>query len=217
MNRQGHRNLIHHALVETPGGIVEHRHLLPDEFDLLVDGEEGFGVAPLLAHVEACPACRAGIEARRRLVAALERLPRLDPSPLFAYHVMTRVRVFEPWYVAALDTVRRFVPRSRPARVLAGATASLVATVLTAATLLIASRLDAALFLANVATEQVRTSAMSAAGSLLLSALGDGLVAALRGSGATGVAIALTSFVGTVIVAAVSLRAVTAASRRRRS
>jgi len=196
---------------------VEHRHLLPDEFDLLVDGGEGFGVAPLMAHVEECPDCRTGIEGRRRVVAALERLPHLEPSPLFAYHVMAQVPVFEPWYVAALDTVRRFVPRSRPARVLAGATASLVATVLTAATLLIASRLDAALFLANVATEQVRSSAMSAAGSLLSSALGDGLIATVRGSGATGVAIALTSFLLTVTVAAVSLRAVTAASRRRRS
>ena len=33
------------------------RHLLPDEIDLLVDGEAGFGGAPLKAHVRGCAEC----------------------------------------------------------------------------------------------------------------------------------------------------------------
>ena len=52
------------ALVRGTRGIVNHRHLLPNEIDLLVDGEAGFGVAPLRAHVAECDECRA--QARRR-------------------------------------------------------------------------------------------------------------------------------------------------------
>ena len=38
---------------------LHHRHLRPDEIDLLLDGEDGFGVAPLRAHVESCSSCQA--------------------------------------------------------------------------------------------------------------------------------------------------------------
>ena len=52
---------------------MEHRHLLPDEIDHLLDGEAGFGVAPLMGHVEACSACRAELAEARQIVSALER------------------------------------------------------------------------------------------------------------------------------------------------
>ena len=42
---------------------MNHRHLLPDEIDLLLDDEVGFGVAPLKAHIRDCADCRA--QARR--------------------------------------------------------------------------------------------------------------------------------------------------------
>ena len=35
---------------------MQHRHLLPNEIDLLVDGDTGFGVQPLREHVAAPPA-----------------------------------------------------------------------------------------------------------------------------------------------------------------
>ena len=95
---------------------MEHRHLLPDEIDQLLDGEAGFGVAPLQAHVESCAACRAELAEARQVVSALERLPHLATSPLFADRVMSQVQVFEPWHVAALDSVKQWVPASRSAR-----------------------------------------------------------------------------------------------------
>lgn len=194
---------------------MEHRHLLPDEVDLLVDGEEGFGVAPLAAHVERCSQCRAAVEKQRHLVVSLERLPHLTPSPLFAYHVMREVHVFEPWHVAALDSVRRFVPRSQPAKVLAMATASVVAVTMSLATLWIGTRLDAVAFLANVVSERLRIGATGMAGSLVASTVGDGAAAAFRGSGVVGIAVLLTAFMLTVLVAAFGLRAVTSTRRRR--
>ena len=103
---------------------MQHRHLLPDEIDQLLDGETGFGIAPLEAHVRECEQCRAELEAERQVVAAVEELPRLAPSPLFADHVVAQVNVYEPWDVAVRDAaagwVQRFVPQSRPLRTLAG-------------------------------------------------------------------------------------------------
>ncbi len=195
---------------------MEHRHLLPEEIDQLVDGEEGFGAAPLQAHVAECADCRALVDAQRGVVGALERLPHFSPTPLFAYHVMRDVTVFEPWHVAALDAVRRFVPRSRPARVLASATAGVMAVAVTAMVLWIGTRLDAALFVANVVTERIRVATMGAAGSFVSSALGDGAIALVRGRGDSAIALALSAFLVTVVVAAFGLRAVAATSRRRR-
>jgi hypothetical protein len=196
---------------------VEHRHLLPDEFDLLVDGEEGFGVAPLAAHVEGCATCRAEVAARRQVVAVLERLPHIDPSPLFAYRVMTKVQVFEPWYVPALDAARRFLPRSRLARVVAGTTAASVAVAMSVATVWVLTRLDVAAFLLTVATGRL-TNAVTAAGrAILTAALGDGVISAIRPTGAPGAAAATALFLVVVLAAAFSLRAVTAASLRRRA
>lgn len=195
---------------------MNHRHLLPDEIDLLVDGEEGFGVAPLAAHVAACPDCSAEVEAQRQLVGALERLPQLAPSPLFSHRVMAQVQVFEPWHVAALDSLRRLLPQSRPGRILAGATAGLVAFTLTLATVLIVTRIDAVAFLATVATEHLRSSLVSAAGSVMATLFGEGAVEALRTGGTSGTAVVLTAFLLTVLVSAFALRAVASASRRRR-
>ena len=110
---------------------MEHRHLLPDEIELLVDGEEGFGTAPLVAHIERCEQCRIELDAQKRVAAELERLPHFMPSPLFAYKVLKSVQVFEPWQVTAADTARRFVPQSRLGRVFAGAAAALIGTTMT--------------------------------------------------------------------------------------
>lgn len=190
---------------------MEHRHLTPQEFDLLVDGEEGFGIAPLAAHVAGCVTCRTELEAQERLVGELERLPHFTPSPLFAYRVMREVQVFEPWHVAAMNTVRRFVPRSRPARVFAAGVAGVMAMTLTLATVWMATRLDAVLFLAGVTLEQMRGVASAAVASFVNAAFGQTAVSA-----ETGFAIAASGFVLAVIVSAIGLRAVAAASRRRR-
>jgi hypothetical protein len=192
---------------------VDHRHLTPQEFDLLVDGEEGFGISPLLAHIEECVTCRTELEAHQQLVGSLERLPHLTPSPLFAYHVMREVQVFEPWHVAAKNAVQRFIPQSRPARVLAAGMAGAVATTLTIATVWLASRLDAVAFLVTLGAERLRGVGTQAVNGFVSSALGTNGLAL---SGDTRIAVAASGFLVAVAVSAFGLRALAAASRRRR-
>jgi anti-sigma factor RsiW len=195
---------------------VEHRHLLPDEIDQLLDGEAGFGVAPLVAHVETCPECRAELAEARQVVNALERMPHFAPSPLFSERVMARVQVFEPWHVTALDTAKRWLPASRPTRALAlGATLvfALIASVLA---VWITVRLDAFLFFVGVAAQRARVAFFDAAGSAIAETFGSGALDALRAGGTTA-AIGITGFLALVILAAVGLRALVATARRRRA
>src|SRR3954454_20962096 len=95
---------------------MNHRHLLPNEIDLLVDGEAGFGVAPLRAHIDECAECRAQFEDARIVVDALEALPHFAPDSRLADRVMSQVPVFVPAHVAARDSVSRWVPQAGPAR-----------------------------------------------------------------------------------------------------
>lgn len=192
---------------------MEHRHLTPQEIELLVDGEEGVGMAPLAAHIEECVTCRTELEAQEQLVTTLEQMPHFTPSPLFAYRVMRKVEVFEPWHVAALNSIQRFVPRSKPARVLAAGLAAVVATILTAGTVWMASRLDTVVFLAGVAAERMRGLGSQAVGGFVSSALGQPGIAIPGGS---GLALAASAFLVAVAVSAFGLKALTAVSRRRR-
>jgi hypothetical protein len=190
------------------------RHLLPDEIDLLLDGEAGFGVAPLKAHVRSFPECAAELESARLVVAELEALPHLAPSPLFAERVMAQVQVFEPWHVALLDSVRRFVPQSRPARVLAGAGAVSIASVLTLALLWLGARLDILTMLGGTALDRAQVAARGMLGDAVAAMLGDPATGLLGST--TGVALLATTFVIGLVVAAAGLRAVAASSRRSR-
>ena len=192
---------------------MEHRHLTPQEIDLLVDGEEGVGVAPLMAHIEECVTCRTELEDQQQLVTTLEQMPHYTPSPLFAFRVMREVQVFEPWHVTAVNSVKRFVPRSRPARVLAAGLAGIAATTLTAGAVWMASRLDAVAFLAGVALERTRGVGTQAVSGFVSSALGSTAPAL---SGNMGLAVAASGFLAAVAIAAFGLRAIAAASRRRR-
>ena len=91
---------------------MNHRHLLPNEIDLLVDGEAGFGVAPLRAHVAECDECRARLDDAMIVVDALEALPHFAPDSRLADRVMAQVPVFVPVHVAARDSVFRWLERS---------------------------------------------------------------------------------------------------------
>jgi hypothetical protein len=126
---------------------------------------------------------------------------------------MREVQVFEPWHVAAMNSVQRFVPRSRPARVMAAGLAGVVAMTLTAGTVWMASRLDAVAFLAGVALERMRGVGTQAMSGFVSSALGQ-TTPALGGD--TRIALAATGFLSAVAVSAFGLRAIAAASRRRR-
>jgi hypothetical protein len=195
---------------------VEHRHLLPDEIDIVVDGEAGFGVAPLVAHVEHCARCRSEVEAMRSVVRSLEDIPHFAASPRFAERVMAQVQVFEPWYVTAADNAKRWLPQSTPARVAAAAMLAVTGLVLSISAVWLAVRADAMLFFFNVAAARVRSTVLAVVGNAVADLFGQSGVDALRASGSVGAVIALTGFLVALVIAALGLRALAGVSRRRR-
>lgn len=194
---------------------MEHRHLLPEEIDLLLDGEVGFGVQPLRAHVRGCDLCRRELEDARALVRELETLPHLAPSPRFAESVMARVQVIEPVHVAAVQTARRWMPQSRPLRVVAGAAAVAVASVLSMVSLWVFGNLESLAFFGSLVLDRTRDGILASLGSALAGAFGPGAVDALRASGPAGLAITAIALLLAIAAAAFGLRAVATASRRR--
>ena len=195
---------------------MEHRHLLPDEIDQLIDGEAGFGLAPLMAHVDVCTKCRAELAEARQVVSALERLPHLAPGPRFSDRVMAQVQVFEPWHVAALDTVKQWVPSSRPARLIGVAATAVFALVVSVVAVWIAVRFDAFMFFFDLAGQRARAALFDAVGGAIADTFGAAAVDALRAGGMTA-AIGVTGFLALVVLAAVGLRTLVATARRRRT
>jgi hypothetical protein len=190
------------------------RHLLPEEIDLLLDGEVGFGTPPLKAHVRSCVTCSRELESARVLVRTLEHLPHIAASPLFAGRVMSRVQLFVPWHVALLDTVRGLIPQSRPLRVAAGAVFATMAIALTALSLWAFTRIDAVLFTADLVVDRARSAAFGALGGALTALLGDAARPLLAG-GALGLAAAALLLVVTGAAAATMLRAAAVRARER--
>ena len=195
---------------------MNHRHLLPNEIDLLLDGEVGFGVAPLRAHVDECEDCQARLARSRRVVDVLEDLQHFAPSPRFADRVMAQVQIVEPWHVAVLDTARRFVPRSAPMRGLMTATASAVALALTSGAVWLALHADLAVYSFNLAAGRARTVLMDSAASVIGTAFGQSGLDALRSSGLRGLALGAGVMVVAVGGAAFGFRALASSSRRSR-
>ena len=192
------------------------RHLNPDEIDLLLDGEVGFGVTPLKAHVRRCAQCQAELDEARALTTALEHLPHFAPSPLFAERVMSQVQVFEPAHVAAGNAVRRWLPQSRPARILAGVGAGGVGLALSVLTLWLAARLDVLVFLGDLLGERAGRAILAGLSGTVGAAFGQPAVDALRTSGTFAVALALAGLLVAIAVAALGLRAAASASAARR-
>lgn len=195
---------------------MQHRHLLPNEIDLLLDGEVGFGVAPLQAHVAECEDCQARLARSRKIVEALENLPRLAPRPQFADRVMSHVQVVEPWHVAALDAARHFVPQSATMRGVMAATASAVALALTSGAVWLGLHADLAAYSFNFAAGRARGAVLDAAASLVGTAFGQSGLDALRSSGLRGLALGTGVMVVAVGGAAFGFRALASSSRRSR-
>ena len=195
---------------------MNHRHLLPNEIDLLLDGDVGFGVAPLRAHLATCERCTAELEDARAVVDALDHLPHFSPSPLFAERVMARTQIFQPWHVAALDTVRKAVPQRGPARVLVGVAASTMALILTTLTVFLVTRIDALVFLGQLGLQRGREAVLGGLDAVVGALLGDAGIGALQASGTTGIALAIAAVLASGALAAGGLRAAVSASRRNR-
>ena len=194
---------------------MNHRHLLPNEIDLLVDGEAGFGVAPLRAHVAECDECRARLDDARIVVDALEDLPHFAPDSRLADRVMAQVPVFVPAHVAARDSVTRWLPQSGPARAAAAIVGTSIAGLLTVAMVWLASRGDAAVFATSLFADRVQSLVMGTARDLAFSLLGESAVSALQASGMLGVTLLVLGFLGTAVGTILGLRRLATASSRR--
>ncbi|MCU0619015.1 MAG: hypothetical protein MUF40_03800 [Gemmatimonadaceae bacterium] len=187
------------------------RHLLPDEFDLLLDGESGFGVSQLQGHLRECPTCREEFAMMRRFVDALEELPELAPARPLADRVMANVHVFVPWHVAARDWVAGWLP-THPALRIATAGAATVATGASTGALVWGwTQRDQWVAQGWLAQDQLRTVALDAAAGAAGAVLGPlatalpGGTAALLGAAAGGLGLAIGA--GVVTLRAVAARA----------
>jgi hypothetical protein len=193
---------------------MNHRHLLPNEIDLLVDGEAGFGVAPLRAHIQECPDCRERLDDARIVVEALEALPHFAPDSRLADRVMAQVPVFVPAHVAARDSVRRWLPQSAAARVAALAVAGSAAFTLTIGMVWLALQGDLMVFVTGMLGERVRVAVVSAARDLAVALLGDAALSALQGLGAMGAVLLLFAFLAAAVGTVAGIRRLAVASRR---
>jgi hypothetical protein len=193
---------------------MNHRHLLPNEIDLLVDGEAGFGVAPLRAHIDECAECREQVEDARIVVDALEALPHFAPDSRLADRIMAQVPVFVPAHVAARDSVARWVPRGAPARAAAAAIFTSAAGVLTLGLIWLATQGDAAVFMTGLLGDRLRGVVVGAARDLAVSLLGESALAALQATGAIGISLLLAGFVLTAFGTVAGIRRLAAAGRQ---
>ena len=196
---------------------MQHRHLLSNEIDLLLDGEAGFGVAPLRTHVDGCAECRTRLDEARVVADALECLPHYAPRPGFADRVLSQVQIVEPWHVAALAIARRFVPESRPLRLLAMAGASVASVAISASAAWIALSTDLTVASATVLTARLRDAVLSGAAQGLEAIVGAGAAGALRANGAMAVAAGGFALLAAVAAAAFGFRALASVSRQRGS
>lgn len=174
------------------------RHLLPDELDLLLDGETGFGVQQLTAHLRDCAQCSDELAALRTFVMDIETLPELAPVGRFADRVMHEVHVFEPWHVAIRTSVAGLLPSSPVARIAAGTALTGAASLVTGVAAWGWAHRETTVFVGGLVTERARLGVFES-----LNATAHALVGPL---GATfGSGLALLGVAGGTLLAGVGL------------
>lgn len=188
------------------------RHLLPDELDLLLDGETGFGVQQLTGHLRDCAQCRDELAALRAFVLGLETLPEMAPAGGFADRVMLEVHVFEPWHVAIRTSVAGWMPASPAMRFAAGTALTSAATLVTGAAVWAWAHREPAVFVGGLVTERAREglfASLTAAAQTLVGPLGS-----TWGSGLPLFAVAGATLLTGAGLGFLGLRAVAARARR---
>ena len=196
---------------------MNHRHLLPNEIDLLLDDEVGFGVNPLRAHIRDCVDCRTRVDEARVVMDALEDVPHFAPSYSFGDRVMSQVPIFVPWHVTARQNALKWLPQSRSARLVVGTLATASASVLTAVILWVVTQTDALQLVGGFAGDRVRSLLLDAARAVLTTVFGDQTFAMIQRTGSFGIAAALLGLAAVAAGSAVALRAVAVASDHRRA
>jgi hypothetical protein len=197
---------------------MNHRHLLPDEIELLLDDDEvGFGATPLKAHIRDCAECRAQVDEARFVVESLEDLPHFAPAHDFASRVMRQVPVFVPWHVTARETIAQYIPQSPAARVAVAALATSVASILTVAILWIATQTDALVVASSAAGDQVKGVVFEAGRVILTTVFGDQMFTIIQRTGSVGITVAVLGLVAATGGSIAGLRALATASASRRA
>jgi hypothetical protein len=196
---------------------MNHRHLLPDEIDLLLDDEVGFGVTPLRAHVRECAQCRALVDDARVAVDALEAVPHFAPSHLFADRVMAQVPVFVPWHVAARDAAERWLPQARGTRIVVAGLATTFATLVTVAIIWVATQTDALVLATGAAGDQIRGVAVDAGQRALAGIFGEQAAQFVQSAGTAGLVAAGALLILATAGSVAGFRALALASSRRRA
>jgi hypothetical protein len=196
---------------------MNHRHLLPDEIDLLLDDEVGFGVTPLRAHVRECAHCRALVEDARTAVDALEAVPHFAPNHLFSDRVMANVPVFVPWHVAARDAAERWLPQARRTRFIVAGLATSVASLVTLGILWVATQTDALVLATGAAGDQLRGIAVDAGRTALAGIFGEQAARFVQSAGTAGIAVAVLVLGLATAGSVAGFRALALASSRRRA
>jgi len=194
---------------------VNHRHLLPNEIDLLLDGESGFGVQPLREHVRTCGDCRSQLDAAKRVASRLSELPLIAPRYGMADRVMAQVPVFVPWHVSARDAITPWIPTNRVMRLAAGVGTAVVGTFITGGALWVAARGDLVAMLTGLAGEGAQAAASDAAGRLVVAVFGPQVVTVIQQLGAWGLAAAAVGFAAASLATIAGLRHVATTTRAR--
>ena len=195
---------------------MNHRHLLPDEIDQLLDDELGFGMAPLKAHLSECDDCRGRFEDARAVTDLIDKLPHHVPSHRFADEVMGKVEVFVPWHVAARDSISAWIPAAERSRKVAVFAAAGVTGVLTLVTLALATQSDLLVLASDVLVDRTRDVVVGGVGSVVVGLFGAPAFDAVAQYGSLGFA----AVGGLMLLGAggafASLRALAATASRRR-
>jgi hypothetical protein len=194
---------------------VQHRHLLPNEIDLLLDEETGFGVQPLREHVRDCADCRARLTEAKAVVSALAQVPLFSPRFGMADRVLAQVPVFVPWHVSARDAVLRWMPTSHTARLLAASLVAIVGSLVTGVTLWIATRGDMLALVTGVLGEKARSTVTDVAGDVIVALFGPQVIAAVQQVGPLGIALAAGGFLVASLATVLGLRLIATSSRAR--
>jgi hypothetical protein len=194
---------------------VNHRHLLPNEIDLLLDGESGFGVQPLREHVRGCPDCQGRLDAAKRVASRLSELPLIAPRYGLADRVMAQVPVFVPWHVSARDTITPYIPTGRVARLAAAGVTAVAGTLITGGSLWLAARGDLVAMVTGLAGESMQSAAADALGTLVVAVFGPQVVTVMQQLGPMGLAAAAGGFAAAALTTVAGLRHVAITTRAR--
>lgn len=191
-------------------------HLLPNQIDLLVDGDAGSTARTMRAHLADCPDCRHRFERAQDAAHAVEALPHFTPRLPFADHVMAKVQVIEPWHVALTGSALRLVPTRGPVRVLTTIGISLAALAISAGALWLALRGDLATWMLSLAFERGRETLVAGARNLGSGVLGTDATT-LASGGAWPLALTAGLLTVALIGAALGFRHLAATARANRS